>query len=239
MLCRWILLLLLTSWDGQAKPLVIAAPPYVITLVTPLYQHWFSQAGLEVTFLPCGWARCRELSLQGVADGEALRIWEHGETNRHLVRVDVPLTKTAYYGLSLDPLAANQSLQQLIEANKQFGCLRGNAWCEQTIPPSRRTHLNSPTQGIPLLLRHRIDILVVVDWHTPSFLPNMVEGHAVISTLLFKGNHYLFLTSQHTAEAKKLQQAWSELVHSPSWPSLSAQFTQGQKAIIEGQYHPQ
>lgn len=239
MFCRWILLLLVfTSWYGHAKPLLIAAPPEVIALVDPLYQRWFSQAGLEVKFLPCSWTRCQALSQQHVVDGEALRLGEYGENNRQLVRVNVPLTQVAFYGLSLDASVANQSLPQLLHAQKRFACARGNAWCEKAIPPPQLHLLNALTQGIPLLLRDRIDILIVTDHYPPAYIPKEVEGRAIVNTLLRRGSHYLFLTSQHATEAQKLQNAWSNMIKSPAWVSFSAQFIAGQKIIIQMQYPP-
>ncbi len=239
MFCRWILVLLvLTSWYGHAKPLLIAAPPDVITLVTPLYKNWFRQAGLEVKFLPCSWTRCQALSQQRVVDGEALRLGGYGENNPQLVRVDVPLTQVAFYGLSLDASITHQSLSQLLHAHKRFACARGSAWCEKAIPPSQLHWLNALTQGIPLLQRDRIDVLVVIDLYPPAYLPKAVEGRAIVSTLLIKGSHYLFLTSQHATDAQKLQQTWSSMIKSPAWVSFSARFTAGQKAIIQAQYSP-
>lgn len=236
MLCRWILMLLLTSWYVHAKPLVIAAPPDVITLVTPLYKSWFSQAGLEVTFLPCSWARCQALSQQGMVDGEALRLGDYAENNRHLLRVEIPLTQIAFYGLALDASIANQSLSQLLHVKKRFACIRGNAWCEKSIPAPLLHQLNASTQGIPLLQRERIDILVVTDLYPPTYLPQEVEARAIVSTLLLRGSHYLFLTSQHATKAQKLQNAWSNMIKSPAWVSFSAQFTADQKILIQAQY---
>lgn len=235
---RWFLMLLaLSCWYGNAKPLVIAAPSDVISLVSPLYEHWFHQAGLEVKFLPCSWARCQALSKQGVVDGEALRLGSYGESNRNLVRVDVPLTQVAFYGLSLDPTIANQSLEQLLHANKRFACVRGHAWCEKTIPPSQRHLLNSPTQGVPLLLRDRIDILIILDHYPAAYIPKEVEGRAIVSTQLRSGSHYLFLSSKQAANAQKLQEAWSGMSKSPTWISFSKRFKESQKVYIQSQYH--
>ncbi len=237
MLYRLILTLLaLTSWSCHAKPLLIAAPPDVIHLVSPLYERWFSQAGLEVKFLPCSWPRCQALSQQGMVDGEALRLGEYGENNRQLLRVNVPLTQIAFYGLSLDASVANQSLPQLLHAQKRFACARGNAWCEKAIPPPQLHLVNALTQGIPLLERERIDILVVTDHYPPAYIPKEVEGRAIVNTLLRRGSHYLFLTNQHATEAQKLQNAWSNMIKSPAWVSFSAQFTADQKTLIQAQY---
>ena len=224
--CVVLISLTLLSPRSHAAPLPLAGAPAIAEMFIPLYDAWFAMAGLSYQIVPCPLARCSSLLDNNGVVGDVVRFPEFASLHPELVMVPPAVASIGIYAITLAPLPAESSLPALIEQKKRFACIRNTSWCKSHLPEPQVHWLNSNDQGIPLLQRGCIDVLILYGKSRAEPGYNPIQHSQTHAHFLETNTLHLYLHANQAPAIASLVHVWPQLQNSPQWTELEASLQQ-------------
>lgn len=225
-ICLVLLSLTLLPPKSHAAALPLAGAPEIAEMFMPLYDAWFAMAGLNYQIVPCPLARCSSLLDNNGVVGDVVRFPEFAALHPELVMVPPAVASIGIYAITLVPLPVESSLPDLIAQNKRFACIRNTSWCKSHLPDHQVHWLNSNDQGLPLLQRRRIDVLILYGKSRTEPGYNPIQQTQTHAHFLETNTLHLYLHANQAPAIASLVRVWPQLQLSPQWPELEASLQQ-------------